>query len=84
MRIQYAIDKNGLTWSRVGLQVAIPVIDMSIMNTPKGEKEPYTLEKFNVISASLTKDWEKLRWTEDLPVSLKNYHRKFWGMTPEK
>lgn len=52
--IQYAFDDiTGLTWSRVGSEVAVPLLDYPM---------------------------DHLRWTKQLPTSLKNYHREFWGM----
>ncbi|CAB4182504.1 hypothetical protein UFOVP1439_26 [uncultured Caudovirales phage] len=67
--IQYAIDTDtGLTWSRVGSEVAVPVL-----NYPADD---YTLIKMSVLYSGTA----ALKWTRQLPVSLKNYHREFWGM----
>lgn len=68
--IQYAIDQEtGLTWSRVGSEVAVPVL-----NYPADD---YTLVKMSVFYSGA----QALKWTRKLPISLKNYHREFWGMS---
>lgn len=69
--IQYAFDDiTGLTWSRVGSEVAVPLLDYPGEDTH--------LEKFTVIE--MAHHMDHLRWTKKLPTSLKNYHREFWGM----
>lgn len=83
-RIKYAIDtETGLTWSRIGDRVAIPVIDTSNGIDLKSDDTEYVLEKFN---AKIVDDSDlfKLDWKVKLPLSLKNYHREFWGMKPLK
>lgn len=73
--IQYAIDTTtGLTWSRVGSEVAVPIMDYP--------NETTHLEKYTVYQ--MTHHFEGLKWTRKIPTSLKNYHREFWGMKPLK
>lgn len=73
--IQYAIHKDdGIVVSRVGRELAWPVIDFQSIGQDGDFTKPfdYNLAKF------------PLRWTKKIPVPLKNRHRKFWGMKPLK
>lgn len=76
--IRYAVDsESGLTYSMVGSQLAVPFRDKK---NKFGEYD-YKLEKLTVSQLGKT-EWEGLRWTRQLPKSLKNYHRQFWGLNP--
>jgi hypothetical protein len=74
--IQYAVDENGLFWSRVGSEVAFPVLDYESMTPENNYNETYHLEKGSIY----TTIGQYLVWTKNLPISAKNEHRKFWGM----
>ena len=81
-RISYAIDDiTGLTWSRVGDEVAVPVMDYDGLDL-KEEFTEYTLEIHTL--ADMAHHLNTLHWTKNIPLSLKNYHRSFWGMRPLK
>lgn len=88
--ITYCIDQDGIVYSRVASEVAIPVLDYEAIGNggngfEKGDfRGPmlYNLEKFPV--HSLSHGWAGLKWTKKIPVKLKNKHRKFWGMPPLK
>jgi hypothetical protein len=77
--IQYGIDRDtGLVWSRIGSQVAVPVLQYDKM-TPENNFTPsYELEKMDVIGHA----YNCVRWTRKIPTVIKNLHRKFWGMKP--
>lgn len=80
MKIQYAIDKDtGLTWSKVGKQIAMPVKDFEKVPAP-GESAHFDY-KLDKIPTSFTQFFEvSLDWEAKLPKSLKNYHRQYWGL----
>ncbi len=80
--IMYGIDGDtGLVWSRVGSEVAIPVLQYDQM-TPENNFQPiYELEKMDVIQTA-GQAYNSVKWTRKIPVELKNRHRKFWGMKP--
>jgi hypothetical protein len=81
--IRYGIDREtGLAWSRVGSQVALPVLQYNQMGPGDNFKTKYALEKFNVIE--LMGSYGLIKWTRKIPVRLKNLHREFWGMKPVK
>jgi hypothetical protein len=81
--IQYAIDKEtGLTWSRVDSEVAVPVLDYEGMDLDKSFDTEYKLERMKVLD--IAHYMHDLTWTKKLPISIKNYHREFWGMKPLK
>lgn len=82
--IQYMIDPsvNNLVYSRVGSEIAIPVLDFEGMNPNNGYKMNYNLEKFNIFN--LTYDFHNVICTRKIPLKIKNFHRKFWGMKPIK
>lgn len=96
-QICYAVDdEDGLIYSRVGDQVAVPVLDFAGIGMGGVEKETgkvfekgnfqgptnYNLEKFPL--HSLSPSWGNLRWTKKIPTAVKNLHRAFWGMKPLK
>ncbi len=74
MKIQYAIDKEtGLTYSRVGSEVAVPVKQ----KRNKFGTIDYKLLKFKITGLG-PDELNSLNWTDSLPESLKKYHRNFW------
>jgi len=82
-RITYMIEPDmGLVYSRVGSEVAIPVLDFEGMKPENGYETNYPLEKFNVLSVA--RDLAYVIHTRKIPIELKNEHRKFWGMKPLK
>lgn len=78
--IQYGIDTTtGLVWSRVGSQVAVPVLQYNKM-TPENNFQPtYELERIDVIHTA-GHAYNSVIWTRNIPIEIKNRHRKFWGM----
>ena len=78
--IQYGINTDGLVWSRVGSEIALPVLEYDKI---KGQ-EPfqYHLEKFPILS--LCRELHFIKWTRKIPTKLKNKHRKFWDFIPLK
>jgi hypothetical protein len=67
--------------SRVGSEVAIPVLDFEAIGQGGDFRGPmnYNLEKFPV--NSLAPVWREYRWTKKVPARLKNKHRQFWGFS---
>ncbi len=80
--ITYAVDYEGHVVSRVGSEIASPVIQYADMNPENSFEITYKLEKFNVFDFSPV--WDNYKWTKKIPVRIKNAHRKFWGMKPLK
>lgn len=89
--ITYAINRDdGLVVSRVGNEIACPVLDFDGIGQGGGGYRPgdfrgpvvYHLEKFPV--TAIGRDWPRYGWTKKIPVRLKNRHRKFWGFKPLK
>ena len=82
--IQYMIDNNvgGLVYSRVGSEVAIPVLDFAGMKPENNFKMNYNLEKFDVLHMAYSLN--NVICTRKIPTALKNIHRKFWEMKPLK
>jgi hypothetical protein len=87
--ITYGIDdESGLAYSRVGDQVAVPVLDFAAIGQGGGEFEPgdfngptrYNLEKCSVYD--IRDEWQAIRWTKQVPLEVKNAHRQFWGFPP--
>ena len=78
--ITYAVSKDdGLVISRVGSEVAVPVLQYEKIGEGGDFTKPleYELEKFPVLS--LASEWPLYKWTKKIPVELKNKHREFWG-----
>ena len=78
--ITYAFNKDdGLVISRVGSEVAVPVLQWDEFGNDGdfSGPMPYELEKFPV--HSIGRDWPRYKWTKKIPVQLKNRHRAFWG-----
>ena len=81
--ITYAINEDdGIVYSRVGSEVAIPVLDYDHMMPENSFETRYDLERFPV--SDLGSEWRALRWTKKIPIALKNRHRAFWGFAPLK
>ena len=79
--ILYGINENtGHVYSRVGSEVAIPVLRYEKMQPENNFGTIYELEKFDIIH--LASEWSFIYWTRKLPVELKNMHRSFWGFKP--
>ncbi len=79
--ITYANHKDdGLVISRVGSEIAWPVLDYERIGEGGDFTGPllYHLEKMPILSVPGT-EWQRLRWTKKVPVQLKNRHRTFWG-----
>ena len=76
--IQYAVDtETGLVISRVGSELAWPILDFENMRPENNYTMNYYLEKISVISACSS--MQHLKWTRKIPKEIKNLHRKFWG-----
>lgn len=77
--ITYAIeDSTGFVASRVGNEIAFPILDYEGMTPENNFATLYALEKMSVISVA---SWiSDLQWTRKIPVEIKNLHRAFWGM----
>src|SRR5208337_1540092 len=78
-QITYAIHEDGHVWSRVGSEVALPVLEFDKMGPENNFAATYHLEKFPV-NGNLLHDWRLLTWTKKIPLELKNRHREFWGL----
>ena len=81
--ITYAIDRtDGMVYSRVGREIAVPVLQYDRIGQGGDFTQPleYELEKCPV--SELAAYWANFKWTRKIPVDLKNVHRKFWGMRP--
>ena len=85
--IQYAIyaseESPLLLISRVGSEVAWPVLDYEAMEPENNFELTYKLKKFSV-HALAGEHWDLLVWTRKVPTWLKNTHREFWGFPPLK
>jgi hypothetical protein len=80
--IMYGIDRNtGLVWSRIGSQVAIPVLQFDKMTPDNNFQTIYELEKMDVIQTA-GQAYNSIVWTRKIPTELKNRHRQFWGLKP--
>lgn len=83
-RIQYAVDKDsGLVYSRIGNEIAIPILDYEGMKPENNYQMNYDLDKCNVIELAQS-GWSNLIWTRKIPIAIKNLHRVYWGMKPLK
>jgi hypothetical protein len=79
--IRYGIDREtGLVWSRMGSQVALPVLQYDQMVPDDNFKTKYEL-KFDVIQL-VGSAYNAVKWTRKIPSQIKNRHREFWGMRP--
>ena len=77
--IQYVVDnETGMVISRVGSEIAVPVLQFDKMLPENNFKAQYELEKMDVIA--IAQCWENYKRTRKIPVEIKNLHRAFWGM----
>jgi len=77
--IQYAFDtETGMVISRVGSEIAVPVLQFDKMLPENNFQTQYELEKMDVIA--IAQCWGNYKWTKKIPMELKNLHREFWGM----
>ena len=74
--------REGHVFSRMGSEVAIPVLDFEGMKPENSYEMNYNLEKFPVFSVA--SDIINSIRTRKIPIEIKNEHRKFWGMKPLK
>jgi hypothetical protein len=82
--ITYAVAMDsGLVVSRVGSELAWPVLDYDHLTPANGFESRYRLEKIGVMETPRF-CWDMLRWTKKVPTAIKNLHREFWGMKPLK
>jgi hypothetical protein len=78
--ITYAINQNdGLVVSRVGDEMAWPILQYEEMRPENNFQTSYKLEKIPVLSVGC--EYRALRFTRKIPVKLKNKHREFWGFS---
>ena len=75
--IQYGVNIDGQVWSRVGSELAIPILDYDNMTPKNNFSISYYLEKIDVLS--VCRELRFVKWTRKIPTELKNKHRKFWG-----
>jgi hypothetical protein len=79
--ITYAINQeDGLVISRVGSELAWPVLQWDAMTPENNFETSYQLESVRVLSVGT--EYSALKWTKKIPIDLKNKHRAFWGMKP--
>jgi len=79
--IRYGIDcETGLVWSRVGSQVALPVLQYDQMLPENNFQTQYALEKMDVIE--VVGSYGLVQWARIIPTQIKNIHREFWGLKP--
>ena len=84
MRIQYAIDMDTrMVISRVGSELAWPILDYDNMRPANNYTMNYYLEKISV-SSTVGRIYNGLKWTRKIPLRIKNLHRKFWGFSKLK
>lgn len=77
--IQYAVDtETGMVISRVGSEIAVPVLQYEKMLPENNFQTIYELEKMDVIA--IAPCWNHYKWTRKIPSELKNVHRQFWGL----
>ena len=82
--IQYAIDtETGLVVSRVGSEVAWPILDYENALPENDYGMDYHLMRFPILTLS-GHYWSILKWTKKIPKIIKNTHREFWGFAKLK
>jgi len=78
-RIKYGIDtETGLVWSKIGSEVAVPILNYPAMTPANNFQTSYFLEKMDVLKTLPSIKY--VNWTRKIPLSIKNIHREFWGM----
>lgn len=80
-QITYAIDHEGMTFSRVENEIATGVLDYERMTPENRYATHFNMEKFP-LTAMAGRQWQSLFWTKKLPLAVKNQHRAFWEMIP--
>jgi hypothetical protein len=79
--IQYMLNpETNFVYSRVGSEIAMPVLDYDGMKPENNYKTRYNLEKCDVIQ--VCHELKNVIHTRKIPQRIKNIHRKFWGMKP--
>lgn len=79
--IQYATNTStGLVVSRVGSELAWPMLRYDDMSNENNYTIKYQLEKISVFSITV-RSWLGLKWTRKIPKAIKNTHRMFWGFS---
>lgn len=77
--ITYAVNQeDGLVVSRVGGEIAWPILQWDEMKPENNFQTSYALERIPVLSVG--SEYRALKWTKKIPLELKNRHRAFWGM----
>lgn len=96
MTITYARHIDGFVYSRVGDEIAFPVLEFAEIGQGGVERSTgiqyeagnftgptnYHLEKSRLHNVST--EWSKLTWTKKIALNTKNEHRRFWGLKPLK
>lgn len=80
--ITYAVHRGtGLIYSRVGSEIAFPVLDYAQVGANGDYIAPFDfhLEKCPVFHLA-GHEWRALRWTKIQSKQAKNHHRAFWGL----
>lgn len=78
--IHYAIHKDeGTIISRVGSEVAWPVLDYAAIGTDGDFTQPFRYDLETMPVLSIGHEWGRLRWTKKIPIAIKNLHRAYWG-----
>ena len=81
--ITYAVNKeDGLVVSRVGDEIAWPIIQFEQIEKNGNFNGPMDVKLENIPVLSVGTEWNCLQWTKKVPVTLKNLHRKHWGFDP--
>jgi len=81
-QITYLLSPEGHVISRVGSEVAWPILDYENMK-PENNFEPrYFLEKIPVLQVA--RELGRCKGTRKICREIKNYHREFWGFKPLK
>jgi len=79
--ILYGVNRSdGTVVSRVGSEVAWPILDWDAMQPENNFSTRYDLEKVDVLSIGT--EYRYIKWTKKIPVEVKNIHREFWGFKP--
>ena len=81
--IQYAVEsETGMVISRIGSEIAIPVLRFDKMLPENNFQTIYELQKMDV--SAISHCWNQYKWTRKITFDLKNRHRQFWGLKPLK
>ena len=80
--IQYGVTPECTVISKVGSEVAWPIVKWDDMGPHNNFEVKYQLEKMAL--TSVVEQVKSVFWVRKLPVELKNFHRRFWGFKPLK